>query len=109
MTADYVQPALDGLTIGTEARDAGVRRVLDAPAQDAWRTAAYVWLGHLPTGTRITSTDLIDALGMPPSPNAVGAIMRSAATQGLIHPTGEYIPSTRPTCHAAIVRVWTAA
>lgn len=91
---------------GAELRDQGIARVLEADAQRIWRIDAYAWIARLHEGQQVTSTDLVDAVGMPPSPNAVGAIMRSAAVQGLIEPTGVYIQSTRPSCHAAVVRVW---
>jgi len=98
-----------GLFAGETLRDVGIERVLNAPSQEQWRQAAYLWLACLPDGQRVTSTDLIDAIGMPPSPNAVGAVIRSAATRGYLRPTDDYVNSTRPSCHAAIVRVWVAA
>lgn len=101
----YVQPHLN-LTEGERLRDTGITRVLEADSQAQWRGDAYHWLALLAEGAEVTSTDLIEAVGMPPSPNAVGAIMRSASVQGLIEPTGRYIRSTRPSCHAAVVRVW---
>ena len=103
---DYVQPTLD-LAEGIRRRDAGTARVLNA--SEGWREDAYAWLGALPHGALVTSTDLVEAVGMPPSPNAVGAVMRSAGTQGLLEPTEAYVSSPRPSCHAAIVRVWRAA
>jgi hypothetical protein len=102
----YVQPTLDGLVEGQRRRDEGTARVLNAPAQDVWREDAYAWLAALPSGWLVTSTDLVDALGMPPSANAVGAVMRAAGTRGLLVATDTYISSTRPSCHAAVVRVW---
>lgn len=103
---DYTQPMLD-LAEGRRRRDAGTARVLNAA--EGWRDDAYAWLGALPSGALVTSTDLVEALGMPPSPNAVGAVMRSAGTQGLLEPTDTYVSSPRPSCHAAIVRVWRAS
>jgi O6-methylguanine-DNA--protein-cysteine methyltransferase len=102
----YEQPALEGLALGIEARDRGIDRVLNAETQDTWREAAYLWLAMRHYGEEVTSMDLVDAIGMPPSPNAVGAVMRSAAVQGLIESTGRYVQSNRPSCHAAVVRVW---
>lgn len=99
---DHLAGFIDGLA----RRDQGAARVLDAPAQDVWRAEALDWFAALMPGREITSTDLIDAVGMPPSPNAVGALMRAAATRKLISPTGRYVSSPRPTCHAAVVQVW---
>jgi hypothetical protein len=102
----YVQPALD-LSKGEALRDAGIAQTLEAAAHLEWRTDAYHWLARLTYGQEITSTDLIEAIGMPPgSPNAVGAVIRSASTQGLIEPTERFIKSNRPNRHAATVRVW---
>lgn len=103
------EPPMQGaLFDGLALRDQGMDRVLYAHTQDEWREAAYVWLRTLRHGTRVTSTDLIDAIGMPPSSNAVGAVMRSAGVRGYLTPTENYVRSTRPSCHAAIVRVWLA-
>lgn len=41
-----------------------------------------------------------------PEPRALGPLMRSAARQGLIHPTGDYTPSNRPACNARPIMVW---
>lgn len=102
------QPTLDGLALGELLADQGIARVLAAPTQEAWRDAAYAWLRERIPGEQITSTDLVDAIGMPPSPNAVGAVMRSAAQLGLLAPTDVYVKSRRPSCHAAVVRIWQA-
>lgn len=103
------QPALDGLALGELLADQGAARVLDQPSLDGWREDAYAWLRARTPGEHVTSTDLVDAIGMPPSPNAVGAVMRSAAQLGLLAPTDVYVKSRRPSCHAAVVRVWQAA
>jgi hypothetical protein len=100
------QPTLDGLALGELLAEQGIARVLTAPTQEAWREEAYLWLGTRNPGEHVTSTDLVEAIGMPPSPNAVGAVMRSAATLGLLAPTDVYVKSRRPSCHAAVVRVW---
>lgn len=97
-----------GLAAGEAARDLGTQRVLYASTQDEWRECAYLWLGELRPGQRVTSTDMVAAIGMPHSPNAVGAVMRAAAVRGYLTPTDDYVRSTRPSCHAAVVRVWVA-
>jgi hypothetical protein len=101
-------PMQGALFEGAALRDIGMHRVLYGSTQNEWREAAYVWLRTLKHGQRVTSTDLIDAIGMPPSPNGVGAVMRAAATRGYLMPTDSYVQSPRPSCHAAIVRVWRA-
>jgi hypothetical protein len=102
----YETPTQGELFDGKALRDQGMQRVLSS--QEEWRDEAYWWLSTLTPGQRVTSTDLIEAIGMPASPNAVGAVMRSAGTRGILIPTENYVQSTRPSCHAAIVRVWLA-
>ena len=55
---------------------------------------------------QVTSDLVIEAIGMPAGhPNAVGACMRAfAKANGLV--VENYVKSTRPSCHAAIVAVW---
>lgn len=106
---DPVPRILDGATLGELLADQGMIATLNAAAQEQWRSDAYDWLADLIPGELVTSSDLVGALGMPPSPNAVGAMMNAAARAGLIEPTETYVRSTRPSCHAAIVRVWRAA
>jgi len=93
-----------GLAEGERRRDAGTERVLDA--SDEWRGEAYAWAESQPRGTRLTSTDVIEAVGMAPKSNAVGAVMRALGTTGILASTGEYVKSPRPKSHAAIVAVW---
>jgi len=109
MPTEWTQPQLEGLAEGARRRDAGIARVLANPLQDIWREAAYLWLSNVPHGAQVTATDLIAAIGMPPSPNAVGATMRAASVLGLIVPTGIYTKSTRPIAHASAMRVWERA
>lgn len=102
----YVQPHLD-LSTGEQLRDAGITQTLEAAAHQEWKQDAYHWLARLAYGQLVTSTDLIAAVGMPPgSPNAIGALFRTAATQKLLEPTEHYVKSSRPTAHAHAVRVW---
>lgn len=92
--------------IGEQLRDEGIDRVLSADANEEWRDAAYRWMEALPIGRIFTSNDLVEQIGMPPSPNAVGAIMRAAGVQGITRNTGVYRKSARPSCHAAILALW---
>lgn len=39
-------------------------------------------------------------------PRLLGAVLRQARSAGRIEPTAEYVPSTRPSRHAAPIRVW---
>ena len=82
--------------------------VLEAPAQDIWKEAAYLWLGNLPAGREVSANELIEAIGMPPSHNAVGALFRAASTKGLIASTGRFTQNARPEGHATNIRIWVA-
>lgn len=97
------------LTKGRALAEQGTERVLAPQAMDAWRERAYAWIdSEASKGHAITSTELTDAIGMAPSPNAVGAVFRVKAKAGVIV-GGGYVQSTRPSCHGAVVRVWTPA
>jgi hypothetical protein len=105
------QPPLwdDDPTKGETLRDKGIGRVLSTDKVATWRADAEAWVATLPPGQRITSETLITAVGMPPSPRAVGAFIRTAAMAGWLTPTGEIVQNTRPSRHAGIVRVWVVA
>jgi hypothetical protein len=61
----------------------------------------------LSTTGEVTSEDVIAVIGMPSgSPNAVGAAMRSFATANNLA-VSHYRKAKRPSCHAAIIGVWT--
>lgn len=91
---------------GEDLRDDGIERVLANAANAEWKDRAHVWIATRPRGERITSTDVIAAVGMPPVPRAVGALIRTAAVQGDLIRTDEIVASPRPIRHAGIVRVW---
>ena len=57
------------------------------------------------TGHPFVSDDVADGMPDLDHPNRLGAIMRAAAAEGLIEAVG-YQPSTKPSRHGAIVRVW---
>lgn len=94
------------LAEGKALRDEGIARVLAAAAQAEWKDDAFVWIITRHRGDRITSTDLVNDVGIPPSPRAVGALIRTAALRGYLTPTDDFVPSTRAKRHAGIVRVW---
>lgn len=91
---------------GEDLRDEGIGRVLANAANAEWKDDAMVWIATRRRGDRITSTDLIAAVGMPPVPRAVGAMIRTAAVQGYLTRTDEIVTSPRRPRHAGIVRVW---
>ena len=76
-----------------------------------WPDQARDWIRALPVGTVFTSEDLTAAIGLPRAEvsmnrnNAVGAIMRSASTLGLIRKVG-LRQSRIPTSHGATIIAW---
>ena len=100
-----------GVIEGEVRKAEGIALIIDSesPELDEWRETAYRWMDGLRPGVEFTSTDLVDAIGIAPSPNAVGAVVRATAQRGSIRKTDRYVKSARPTCHAAIVAVWVRA
>jgi hypothetical protein len=90
---------------GDVLRDEGMVAVLVATDEE-WKVAAERRLDDLArSGERFTSEDLTRVVGVPPSPNAVGAIVNAAARRGVIRPVG-FTNATRPSQHSATLRVW---
>lgn len=101
------QLTLEGLDRGRQLRDQGIATVSANPANDDWRNRADVEMRRLVTrGEPFTAADLIDRTGMPPSPNAVGAVFHTAKRAGLIKGTGRWVKSRRPASHARDLREW---
>lgn len=90
---------------GKQALEAALARV-EASAPPAWKNAAQAVLERLAgTGEPFTSDDIWAAIGHPPEPRALGALIRTAAQAGRIHRVGWRI-STRPACHCRPVAMW---
>ena len=70
-----------------------------------WSNEALLVFLTLESGTTITADELRELAGNPPTPNAMGAVFRSAHKQGLIR-TIAYLPSTQPSRHGGMVRLW---
>ena len=93
---------------GKELRDAGAQTVIAHSGE--WKHVAYAAILQLRMKEGgFTSEDLTEKVGMPPNhPNAVGAVILRASRDGSIIWTGRVVSSKRPTCHAALLKVWTA-
>lgn len=96
-----------------QARDEAIARV-DAHADSAWRQRALQVVEYLAaTRGTFTTDDVWEQLAVhgeaTHEPRALGAIMRTAARQGICAPTPTYRTSSRAACHARPVRVWRAA
>jgi hypothetical protein len=84
-------------------RDAAQRR------QDrVWMDGAVEAITRLASSRReITSDDVWAALEMPPRESRmIGNALVRAQSEGLIEPTDEHRPSTRPENHSRPIRVW---
>jgi hypothetical protein len=94
---------------GEELKAAGVSHADHNPREVPWRTQARIAMAELvDAGGTFTADDLIDRVGVPNSPNGVGAIVNGFARRGLIIRAG-YRRSRRPARHAGMVSVWRAA
>lgn len=89
----------------------GMGKALNA-ASTEWRYLADRWVKALPPGTRFTSEDLTDAVGLPEGKvgtnrnNAVGAVMAAYSRAALIRDSGAWVKSQRATNHAAKITIW---
>ena len=107
------QPTLFDAPAALEARDKAIARV-DRNTDPRWKTHANQAIEALCRLRReFTADDVWDyldahQLDRPDEPRALGAILRSAAHQGLIAATDRYVNSERPECHARPVKVWRA-
>lgn len=98
---------IPGLAEGRRGRDEGVTRVSANPANDEWRDRAALVLSDLiAAGRAFSAADLIDRTGMPPTPNAVGALFIGARRAGRIRPTGRYVQARRAVSHARRMAEW---
>lgn len=94
---------------GKAAAEAAMKAAADA--RQEWIARADEWLRLQPQGTVLTADDLVAAVGLPlgaiamAGNNAMGALFRSWARQGLIYAVG-FTQATRKSSHGGILRVW---
>jgi len=95
---DYVRELVD------RARDNGAESALVSAG--LWRDLAFGAVAYLAaTGRHFTADDLRDIAGEPPSDNAIGAVLLTAAKRREIASIG-FERSTRPSRRAGVLRVW---
>jgi hypothetical protein len=108
---DLDQPTLFDAAAAEAAKIAAITKV-ERNADPAWKVEM---LGAVAAVARrmhkFTSDDVWEELhgssdADTHEPRALGAIMKKAATAGIIVATSEYRPSCRVACHARPVRVW---
>lgn len=99
------QPSLFDYVKGKKAKEKGINAVLGNGINDAWKDAASRWILRQNDGFMFTSDDLVEAVGLPPSVNCVGAFLHSMGQRGWIVKRG-FKPATRASRHGAIVALW---
>ncbi|GAA1549807.1 hypothetical protein GCM10009804_02990 [Kribbella hippodromi] len=99
LALDFMAPIPPGAYDGVEQAEQNT--------EDGWRAYARAELEVLArTGLTFTADDLVKVIGAPDHPNRIGAAFLSARKAGIIEPTGEVRPSTTPSRHGSLVRVW---
>jgi hypothetical protein len=88
-----------------EARDAALQQV-EAHADSGWMDAAEKIVRNLAAAGPFTADALWSRIDQPREPRALGALMRKLAVAKFIRPTGRYIKSARPDCHARPLCEW---
>lgn len=98
------------LTEGRRLRDEGAAAAgTTSPTAEAWRSAAAEAIQVLADqGEQFTADDLVDRVGLPPVPNMMGSVFLTAKRRDVINLVG-YEPSSRPSNHARIQRIWVGA
>lgn len=101
------QPGLfDAPPTPAEVGEGCAAKALSA-ASAAWRESAWRWILARNLGTKLTSDDLTEAVGIPTGhPHAVGGIIKNAATAGYLAKSGHYVESRRESCRGAALAVW---
>lgn len=106
----YAQLSLDGFD-APSAKIVAITRV-ESNADPHWMASARA---ELETVARLHDEFSTDAVWerlanhdtpLPREPRAMGAIMRKAARDGLIEPTGRYTESSREVNHQRPVMIW---
>lgn len=97
---------------GTVARDAAIDRVEDN-ADTGWLEGAMIAVREVARRMPEFTTDHVwlslsrsggGAISI--EPRAMGAVMRAAASDGVVEPVDRWELSQRPACHRRPVRVW---
>lgn len=101
----FAQLTLDGFP-APSAKVIAINRV-EQHADPHWLAAARTVVNGLAQlKDEFTTDDVWERLALPREPRAIGAVMRKAAQDNLIAPTGRYVQSTREVNHQRPVMVW---
>jgi hypothetical protein len=107
------QPSLFDYAEALEAQREAIERV-DKNADPQWKIDMLEAVKSVAARlVKFTSDDVWEELANKSDsethePRALGAIMKKAASLGIVVGTSEYQPSKRVACHARPVRVWTS-
>lgn len=79
-----------------------------ANAPEGWIAEARAAIRHVAEALPFFISDEIWGTGLsePPEARAIGNVIKWAASEGLIAPTDDFVPSARPGCHRVPRRVW---
>lgn len=112
MSEQYALFGDDEPSHGETLKEEGMAKALAKPGLSEWQDKVKLWTWQRSAGTRFTSEDIIEEFGLPTGEvrtnknNAVGAIMNAIAKKGVIRNTGDYVKSSRPSSHGAVIAVW---
>lgn len=93
-------------TTATQARDEAIEQVKRSTPAEWAKDARTCLVAILMTQRTATTDDVWQVIGQPPEPRALGGVIKDMVDNRTIEPTGEYVASIRPKCHARPVRVW---
>jgi hypothetical protein len=97
---------------GETLKNEGMSKALSKLSVTEWQDRVKAWTWRLNAGHLFTSEDVTEEFGLPTGEvgtnknNAVGAIMNAIAKKGVIRNTGDYVKSSRPSSHSAVIAVW---
>ena len=91
------------MTTGTQLRDRGVTSVSRHFSE--WKENGLSIIASFREGMEITSEEVREWVGDPPTPNAMGGLFIGACRLGLIEKIG-YRQSKRPERHAGVIGVY---
>jgi predicted nucleic acid-binding Zn ribbon protein len=95
---------------GPELKESGM--ALANSKHVEWQGRVHSFILTLRGGRQLTAEEITDSCGLPTvghgsnKNNSVGATMNALAKAGLIRKTGEYVKSSRPERHSAMIAVW---
>jgi hypothetical protein len=112
MSDQYALFGDDDPSHGETLKNEGMEKALNKESVSDWQDAVKLWAWRMNAGHLFTSEDVTEKFGLPTGEvktnknNAVGAIMNAIAKKGVIRNTGNYVKSSRPSSHSAVIAVW---